>query len=245
MSSHYFSNTLVINLQPNNTAQQIMLMEASNIDISSLAIEKLLSEFELCVLEKRKVPAAKQEYLATRLTLKYLYKHAYPHDDLALNEISSQFDDKDSKLKLHTPVRESVWACLSHSNGLIGAALNPAQQLLGFDIEQSNKPRPFIKLAKHFYHQDEVDLISSFDAPDEQAQCFFRIWTLKEALAKASAQPIAKLLAPNVFEEIRKHNFCASSNCIEGFDISVVAQKSTDWQCSFISFSDLRRDLAF
>ena len=73
MSSHYFSNTLVINLQPNNTAQQIMLMEASNIDISSLAIEKLLSEFELCVLEKRKVPAAKQEYLATRLTLKYLY----------------------------------------------------------------------------------------------------------------------------------------------------------------------------
>jgi len=245
MSSHYFSNTLVINLQPKTTAQQILLMDASNIDLSCLAFEKLLSEFELSVLKKRKVPAAKQEYLATRLTLKYLYKRTYPHDDLALNEISSQFDDNDSKLKLHTRVREPVWACLSHSNGLIGAALNPEQQLFGFDIEQSSKPRPFVKLAKHFYHQNEVELISRFDSTDEQAQCFFRIWTLKEALAKASAQPIAKLLAPNVFEEISKYNFSASSNSIEDFDLSVVAQKSTDWQCSFINFSDLRRDLAF
>ena len=101
-----------------------------------------------------------------------MYQHAYPHDDLAPNEISSQFDDKDSKLKLHTPVREPVWACLSHSNGLIGAALNPEQQLFGFDIEQSSKPRPFIKLAKHFYHQDEVDLISRFDAPMNRHSAF-------------------------------------------------------------------------
>lgn len=245
MSSHYFSNSLIIEQQSQTTAKKVMLMDATRIDVASLPLDKLLSEFELSVLEKRKVPSAKQEYLATRLTLKYLYQHAYPHDDLALNEISSQFDDKDSKLKLHTKRREPVWACLSHSNGLIGAALNLKQQLFGFDIEQSSKPRPFIKLAKHFYHQDEVDLISRFDAPDEQAQCFFRIWTLKEALAKASAQPIAKLLAPNVFEELSKHNFSASSNSIDGFDISVVAQKSTDWQCSFINFNDLRRDLAF
>ncbi len=245
MSNHYLSNSLVINQQPLDSVNKIMLMQASEIDLANLPVDQLLSNFELSVLQKRKLPTAKQEYLATRLTLKYLYQHAYPNDDLALNEISSQFDDTDSKLKLHTPVREPVWTCLSHSNGLIGAALNPAKIKFGFDIEQSDKPRPFIKLAKHFYHQNEVALISSFKNKAQQAQCFFRIWTLKEALAKASAQPISKLLAPNVFEEISKHNFSASSNSIEGFDISVVAQKSTDWQCSFINFSDLRRNLAF
>ena len=122
MSSHYFSNTLIIGQQSKTTAKKIMLMDATRIDVASLPVDKLLSEFELSVLEKRKVPSAKQEYLATRLTLKYLYQRAYPNDDLTLNEISSQFDDKDSKLKLHTPVREPVWACLSHSNSLIGAS---------------------------------------------------------------------------------------------------------------------------
>ena len=91
MSSHYFSNTLIIEQQSQTTAKKIMLMHAARIDVASLPLDKLLSEFELSVLEKRKVPSAKQEYLATRLTLKYLYQHAYPHDDLALSEISVSY----------------------------------------------------------------------------------------------------------------------------------------------------------
>ncbi|MCF7498935.1 4'-phosphopantetheinyl transferase superfamily protein [Pseudoalteromonas sp. L1] len=246
MSSHYFSNTLKIDSALSSTDKQVVLMDASRIDISTLPVEKLLSEFELSVLTKRKMPAAKQEYIATRLVLKYLLKRSIPLlKNTPLCAISSQFDDVDNKLKLHFPVSEPIWACLSHSRGFIGAALNPEQNQFGFDIEHCSKTRPFVKLAKHFYDHNEVNLISSFCDINEQAGCFFRIWTLKEALAKATSQPIAKLLSPNVFTEIEKHNLTASSNTLNDFDISVVAQKSTDWQCSFINFNDLCRDLAF
>jgi len=246
MSSHYFSNTLKIDSAVSSADKQIVLVDASHIDISALPVSKLLSQFEQSVLTKRKVQAAKQEYIATRLTLKYLLKLSVPaFKNTPLCDISSQFDDADSKLKLHTPEGEPIWACLSHSRGFIGAALNPEQHKFGFDIEHCTKTRPFVKLAKHFYHQEEVNLISAFSDINEQAGCFFRIWTLKEALAKATAQPIAKLLSPNVFEEIEKHSLTASSRTVNDFDISVVAQKSTDWQCSFMTFDDLRRVLAF
>ena len=204
MSSHYFSNTLKIDSAVSSADKQIVLVDASHIDISALPVSKLLSQFEQSVLAKRKVQAAKQEYIATRLTLKYL-------------------------LKLSVPAFKNT----------------PEQHKFGFDIEHCTKTRPFVKLAKHFYHQEEVNLISAFNDINEQAGCFFRIWTLKEALAKATAQPIAKLLSPNVFEEIEKHSLTASSRTVNDFDISVVAQKSTDWQCSFMTFDDLRRVLAF
>jgi 4'-phosphopantetheinyl transferase len=76
----------------------------------------------------------------------------------------------------------------------------------------------------------------------EQAHRFFRIWTLKEALAKATSRPIAQLLSPNVFDEFSLLNLTASSNIItvanEEFDISVAHKKSTDWRCFILNNLD-------
>ncbi|CAM4330286.1 hypothetical protein PSOS111911_13715 [Pseudoalteromonas ostreae] len=77
-------------------------------------------------------------------------------------------------------------SCLSHSNGFVGAALNVERIEFGFDIEKINLKRPFAKLAKHFYHLDEV-------------------------------------------------NLTALSCQYHEFDISVVSDKSTDWQCSVVN----------
>ena len=134
-------------------------------------------------------------------------------------------------------------SCLSHSNGFVGAALNVERIEFGFDIEKINLKRPFAKLAKHFYHLDEVNLITQ---DQQSAERFFRIWTLKEALAKATSQPIAKLLSPNVFTELERANLTALSCQYHEFDISVVSDKSTDWQCSVVnSTAQLRGVLNF
>ncbi|WP_404339577.1 4'-phosphopantetheinyl transferase family protein [Pseudoalteromonas mariniglutinosa] len=246
MSASLISNTLTINNQLAKTTQQIVLMQAEQIDITSLNVALLLSPFECTVLAKRKMLTAKKEYIATRLLLKWLVKHQYPAlSALPLTQISSEFDNNDSKLKLHIANHPAIHCCLSHSHGLVAAALNPARSQFGFDLEKIALKRPFEKLAKHFYHTDEINLIMENNTLSKQAECFYRIWTLKEALAKASAQPIAKLLSPNVFDELRQQQLTAHSNVFNGFDVSVVTNKSTLWQCSLLTYSQLRRLLTF
>ena len=99
--------------------------------------------------------------------------------------------------------------------------------------------RPFEKLATHFYHEHEVELISTRTQMQHQADRFFRIWTLKEALAKATSRPIAKLLSPNVFDELSQAKLSACSNVIAtqdaAFDLTLVHKKSTDWRCFLLT----------
>jgi 4'-phosphopantetheinyl transferase len=185
---------------------------------------------------------AKQEYLASRILLKQLAKHTQPqYAHIPLNKMSTHFNEECSKLQLHIN-HTVINTCISHSHGLVGVALNVTKAEFGFDIEKINLKRPFEKLAKHFYHKAEIALITAPLAIKEQAHRFFRIWTLKEALAKATSRPIAQLLSPNVFDEFSLLNLTASSNSItvanEEFDISVAHKKSTDWRCFILNNLD-------
>lgn len=243
MIEDYFKNTLSITVANNKNVQlnknSIVLFDASAVDISDYNLPAVLSEFELNVINQRKKPQAKQEYLATRLLLKQLLKILHPaFASVPLNAISSQFNQNCAKLQLH--VNEHVInACLSHSHGLVGAALNIHNDEFGFDIEKLSLKRPFEKLAKHFYHPAEIALISSHTPTQHQADTFFRIWTLKEALAKATSRPIAKLLSPNVFDELSQAKLRTCSNVVATqsavFDLSIVHKKSTDWRCFLLT----------
>ncbi|MGS0497052.1 hypothetical protein CWB85_06170 [Pseudoalteromonas sp. S1727] len=226
--------------------QTILLFDAQLLNVDEFNLNTLLSPFELTVFTRRKSNKAKQEYLATRLLLKYLVKRSFPEfTTLPANQLSSEFDESSSKLLIHIAGSSTVISsCLSHSNGFVGAALNIDRIQFGFDIEKINLQRPFEKLAKHFYHIDEVNLITQNEY--QGAERFFRIWTLKEALAKATSRPIAKLLSPNVFTELTQANLAAVSCQYNEFDISVVSEKSTDWQCSVVnSIDSLRAVLSF
>ena len=252
MSVTYFENQLEITPALANNSHCIALLNATTLNVGEFDLPHYLSPFELNVINRRKNPQAKQEYLATRLVLKYLVKTACSsYASLKLCDISSEFNPDNSKLELHIKNTTGVISCcISHSHGFVGAALNVASTQFGFDIEKISLKRPFIKLAKHFYHPAEVSLITDTDNITTQAHHFFRIWTLKEALAKATTRPIAQLLSPNVFNELNNAQLTACSNTVVGahndmFDISVVAKKSTDWRCSFISLKTLSSQLAF
>lgn len=245
MTNQYFEPHLSVNpfsasaINP----QCVLLLNAELIKLADFSLANLLSPFEQSIIERRKSSKAKQEYLATRLLLKFLVKHCFTeYADTPANHISSEFDERSSKLLLHIKDTDTVLSsCLSHSNGFVGAALNIGQVEFGFDIEKISLKRPFEKLAKHFYHSHEVNLIT--DTEHNAAQRFFRIWTLKEALAKATCRPIAQLLSPNIFSELTMANLNAKSTEFSGFDISIINKKSTDWQCFSIGDLNQLRDV--
>ncbi|HBW98060.1 MULTISPECIES: 4'-phosphopantetheinyl transferase family protein [unclassified Pseudoalteromonas] len=246
MTNHFFKNTLSIapsfysDLSPSNNT--ILVFNANTLNVEHLDLTQYLSPFELSVINRRKRMQAKQEYLASRILLKQLAKHIQPqYAHIPLNKMSTHFNEECSKLQLHIN-HTVINTCISHSHGLVGVALNVTKAEFGFDIEKINLKRPFEKLAKHFYHKAEIALITAPLAIKEQAHRFFRIWTLKEALAKATSRPIAQLLSPNVFDEFSLLNLTASSNTItvanEEFDISVAHKKSTDWRCFILNNLD-------
>lgn len=105
---------------------------------------------------------------------------------------------------------------LSHSHGVVflGASLHQVQLhsiQLGVDIELISDKRNHQKLAKHFFHPTEIEWV---EAKGQSA--FFRAWTLKEALAKASKVSGASLLAKNVFEQLRIFNSGNDSESTRG-----------------------------
>ena len=248
MTEHYFKNALSItSTQLANlslASNSILLFNAKTLELSDFNLPDCLSPFELNIINRRKSPQAKQEYLATRLLLKHLIKVTQPqHTHVPLNKMSTEFDEASSKLQIQVG-GDVINTCISHSHGLVGVALNFDKSEFGFDIEKVSLKRPFEKLAKHFYHNDEITLITKPTNTQAQADTFFRIWTLKESLAKATSRPIAKLLSPNVFDELNSAKLSACSNRVTVadssdsnvcFDVSVVHKKSTDWRCFLLN----------
>jgi 4'-phosphopantetheinyl transferase len=243
MTAHFFNNALTItttnfaNLP--QSANTVLLFNANTLNVTDYDLPRLLSKFELSVINRRKSPTAKQEYLASRLLLKMLVKTALPEfAHVALNTITTNFNHTTAKLELH--INDCVInTCISHSHGFVGVALNSKNNTFGFDLEKISLTRPFEKLAKHFYHSDEVTLITLQPNTQSQANTFFRIWTLKESIAKATSRPIAKLLSPNVFTELAVANLASNSQVVstqtEAFDLTLVHKKSTDWRCFLLT----------
>lgn len=182
-----------------------------------------LSRSEKVQLAKRKQPLAKQEYLLSRLLIKQLAKHALARlKQVKPQQLNSVFNHQTKQLELHyrqqaLPLR----VVISHSQGQVAVAVvahHPQlpPPLLGLDIEQLNPSRKFTKLADHFYHRDEAHLIAN------NAANFYRIWTLKEAYAKASSQPIARLLSQPINSLINQSQLIPWCGQYQGLDISVL-----------------------
>ena len=78
MTEHYFKNALSItSTQLANlsfASNSILLFNAKTLELSDFNLPDCLSPFELTIINRRKSPQAKQEYLATRLLLKHLIK---------------------------------------------------------------------------------------------------------------------------------------------------------------------------
>ncbi|MFT5880254.1 MAG: 4'-phosphopantetheinyl transferase [Moritella sp.] len=173
-----------------------------------------LHSSELEVFSKRKQLQAQQEYTASRVLIKIYASHClgYNYADLAV-----QFDEQDTCLKVfHKNQAIKLGCCISHSHGQVLIALTKQVQLLGVDLEWISTRRSLDKLAAHYYHAEELQACKG-----RSNAALYRIWTLKEALAKTIKQPIVKLIRDNVFTHCSKLNVRSGNN--QDFDISIIS----------------------
>jgi 4'-phosphopantetheinyl transferase len=73
---------------------------------------------------------------------------------------------------------------LSHTRDLVAAAL-VAHGTVGVDVEQIDIAKADFEVAQRYFAAAEVELLRRTPKP-ERANCFFRLWTLKEAYLKAT-----------------------------------------------------------
>ncbi|WP_042145180.1 MULTISPECIES: 4'-phosphopantetheinyl transferase superfamily protein [unclassified Pseudoalteromonas] len=195
----------------------LFILSSQQVEIDKFPYEKIFSEFEISTIDKRKKYSAKQEYLASRYIIKKLISTLI---NCEFTQIETKFNQKHSRLEaLYNNKPLPISISISHSKGMVCVALSQMCLSFGVDLEHINQKRSFIKLANHFYHEHEVQFISTAQQPHN---IFYRIWTLKEALAKTIRLPISQLLSKNVFEEIQKRQLYTASCHYDGFDITLI-----------------------
>ncbi|WP_158684703.1 4'-phosphopantetheinyl transferase family protein [Pseudoalteromonas sp. T1lg48] len=168
-------------------------------------------------------PQAKREYLSSRHCIKTLAKQLFPqYAHIPLTRWQSVFDEQEKALQLYIDGQLlDVNVVISHSHGHIAVAMTQGQQsLLGLDIEKRDANRRFAKLAAHFYPEVEARDIGN------DVDTFFRVWTLKEAYAKAAKQSISTLLSQPILPLLER--FPAQVYCQpwRQFDLSLITAKA-------------------
>jgi len=158
-----------------------------------------LSDSERARLQHIGSATRRHEYLAARFALRELLASAYPSTswrDWVLagdhNAAPAVKNWPDTKLAPPPAVIEKAafernappHLSLAHSAGLIAAAA--FRHPVGIDIEVQRKARPIAQLADMVCSPEEAQRLQSL-AVAEQAQAFYRIWTLKEAFFKRLA----------------------------------------------------------
>lgn len=79
---------------------------------------------------------------------------------------------------------------LSHCAGLV-TAVACLGHAVGIDVEASDRPVD-LRIADHFFASSEVDGLARLP-PARRSEAFFRLWTLKEAYAKATGAGLQTL----------------------------------------------------
>ncbi len=88
---------------------------------------------------------------------------------------------------------------LSHADGMVGiAVLAQADVPVGFDLERFDR-KIELELADRYFRPEEVKWLAGLPV-DERPRGFLRLWTLKEALIKATGEGLSRDLDSFWFE---------------------------------------------
>lgn len=94
---------------------------------------------------------------------------------------------------LHDGRPAAVSFNLSHANGMVGVAILARFDVsVGFDLERLDR-RIDLKIANRYFRPEEVGWLMSLPV-DERPRGFLRLWTLKEALIKATGEGLSREL---------------------------------------------------
>lgn len=96
------------------------------------------------------------------------------------------------------PEVDGASVSISHSGDSVAIAVcRDVNNPIGVDIEVY-KTRNFMRLARHYFASQEVLELESLSG-SEQSRCFFRIWVLKESLAKFTGKGLSSKILQSPF----------------------------------------------
>ncbi|UTF59718.1 4'-phosphopantetheinyl transferase superfamily protein [Gilvimarinus sp. DA14] len=150
-------------------------------------IRKLLPSSECQKAERFNSPAAKLRFLAGRLMCRTLLSREL---SLAPADINIAISDQGKPILDHSG---GVHFNLSHSGDWLALGISCCGPL-GIDLEQAQKKRPWLAIAKQFFTSAEVEKLSFLNEAALERE-FYRLWTLKEAFFKARGTGLAEGLA--------------------------------------------------
>lgn len=153
------------------------------------ALLPLLGPAERRTCRQLRHPARQRGFLFSRLLLRHLLAPllSCPAPALRFRRAAN------GRLQL---AGDSGWQIsLSHAQDCVAVMAAPAG--CGVDLERP-RPVPALALARRFFAADEAAWLATLPPPQHEA-AFLRLWTLKEAAAKALGQGLAHNLARLAF----------------------------------------------
>ncbi|MCD6047204.1 MAG: hetI [Gammaproteobacteria bacterium] len=140
----------------------------------------LLSEEEQLKAQKKAFPQLQDEaILSLGLRRAILAKHL----SQSAKELVFSFAENQKPILVNGP-----YFNVSHSQDYWVIAIAD-QGPIGIDIEDKNRPVNFLEIAKRFFAPEEYAFLAAAAEPKEM---FWRYWTAKEALVKASGKGIVE-----------------------------------------------------
>jgi len=162
--------------------------ETATADLDSL-VDRYLTAADEAYYTSLKAPGRKFEFVFGRAVSKQLLSETYgkPVDFWQIGRAES------GRPVIENGGFESVDISISHSGGVVLIGLSQ-QGRVGVDVEQIKAQRDVVKLAKGFFHKNEVRVLLAAP-PRDASQYFYTLWTLKEAYAKASGENLYSTLS--------------------------------------------------
>ncbi|MGJ0510379.1 MAG: 4'-phosphopantetheinyl transferase family protein [Methylocystis sp.] len=99
---------------------------------------------------------------------------------------------KHGKPYLIDPPRDLRFS-MTHTRSMVAVAVTEGVEI-GVDVEPANRRAESMKLAERFFASEETALLRALEG-DSRRDAFFAIWTLKEAVVKATGEGLSRGLA--------------------------------------------------
>lgn len=116
---------------------------------------------------------------------------------------------------------------LSHSGNMAVLAISDSE--VGIDVQERRGYQE--RVAKRFYHESEIAVIEAISDPAEKANCFYQMWTAKEAYIKYTGKGMG--------QDLRSFGVDLVNECIleDGKKVALcktIRMESNDYFCSLV-----------
>ena len=161
----------------NRTEKQVDIWKI-NVQVCNLIPENILSNDEILKASRFLHPKDRDSFISRRTALRILLSR---YTDIPASEIEF-IAGKNKKPELRSESNK-IRFNVSHSGELILIAISDTE--IGIDIERIETGFNYSDIAKHSFSEQEI---SRIEQAADSRDLFFKLWTRKEALAKASSK---------------------------------------------------------